>query len=106
QRVFVDLTGVLRGWIGRALMPRVLDVMEARSAAILRRLFADPRLSVIRRSPLSFVRRALRVAAGYGVPATVVQALARPDAARARADRIGADLAARLVLRATATATE
>ena len=45
QRVFVDLTGALRGSVGRALIPRMLDVMEARSAAILRRLFDDPRLS-------------------------------------------------------------
>jgi len=106
QRVFVDLTGVLRGRVGRTLMPRVLDVMEARSAAILRRLLADPRLSVTRRSPLSFLRRALRIVFRYGVPLQIVQALARPEASRARAARIGAALAGRLTLPSTATATE
>ena len=51
-------TSPARSAAGRAArsMPRVLDVMEARSAAILRRLLDDPRLSLTRRSPLSFVR--------------------------------------------------
>ena len=56
QRLFVDLTGVLRSPAGRRLMPRVLDFMEARSAVVLRRLIVDPRLS-LNRSWLSFVRR-------------------------------------------------
>ena len=46
QRIFFDLTPVLRSRPGRAIVPRVFDVMEARSAAVLRRLFADPRFSV------------------------------------------------------------
>ena len=33
---------VLRSTVGRAIVPRVFDIMEARSAAVLRRLFADP----------------------------------------------------------------
>jgi hypothetical protein len=32
QRAFVDVTSVLRSRVGRALVPRILDVMEARSA--------------------------------------------------------------------------
>jgi rifampicin phosphotransferase len=106
QRVFVDLTGTLRGSVGRTLFPRVLDVMEARSATVLRQLMEDPRLSVTRRSPLSFLRRALRIAIRYGVPVTVARALARPEAAHDRADRIGADLARRLAPPAAATAAE
>ncbi len=35
QRPFVDITPVLRSQIGRALVPRVLDVMKARSAVAL-----------------------------------------------------------------------
>lgn len=95
-RAFIDVTGVLRARVGRALMPRFLDVMEARSAAVLRGLFDDPRLSVTRRSPLPFLSRALRIAVRYAVPVRVVQALARPDRARARAGRIGEALAARV----------
>src|SRR6185503_20934029 len=89
-----------------ALFPRVLDVMEARSAVILRGLLADPRLSVTVRSPFPAVRRALRIAVKYTVPVTVAQALLRPAAARARAERIGAEMAARLALSETATAAE
>ncbi|HEX5348536.1 MAG TPA: PEP/pyruvate-binding domain-containing protein [Pseudonocardiaceae bacterium] len=45
QRPFVDITPVLRSRVGRALVPRILDVMEARSAVVLRRLCDDPRLA-------------------------------------------------------------
>ena len=48
---------------GRAIMPRALDVMEARSAVVLRRLFDDPRLSVRPGSRRRFVRPALTLAA-------------------------------------------
>src|SRR5262245_20983950 len=106
QRVFIDLTGVLRGRVGRTLMPRVLDVMEARSAVILRRLCEDPRLSVTQPSPLPFVRRVLRIAFRYRVPLQIFQALRRPDGARARIERIGKELASRLTLPSTATVAE
>ena len=106
QRLFIDLTGIMRGRIGRVLMPRVLDLMESRSATILRRLWEDPRLSVTRKSPLLFIRRVLRIAATYGVPLQVMQAILRPQSAHARAGRIGARLAARLTLPVSATATE
>ncbi len=103
QRLFIDIGNVLRGRVGRQLLPRVLDVMEARSAAVLRGLFDDPRLSVTQRSVLPFVRRVLRVAFHFGVPKRVVEALRRPEKALARADRIGADLARRLEPPATAS---
>ena len=47
---------------GRAIVPRVLDVMEARSAVVLRALFDDPRLAVRTTSRWPFVRRVARVA--------------------------------------------
>jgi pyruvate,water dikinase len=106
QRVFVDLTGTLRSRVGRALFPRVLDIMEARSAAILRGLFSDPRLSLTRRSPFPAIWRALRIAARHKLPVPVAQALLRPAAARERVERIGTEMAARLALPETATATE
>ena len=106
QRVFIDLTGVMRGRIGRSLMPRLLDVMEARSAAILRSLLDDPRLSVTRRSPLLFIKRILRIACRYGIPLQVMQAVLRPAAARARVERVGMRLAGRLTLSDSANLTE
>ena len=95
QRVFVDVTGVLRSRAGRALFPRVLDAMEARSAVILRRLGDDPRLSLINTSMLRFVRRVLRLAAKFHVPITAARALASPDAAYRHARGI-ADVVAQL----------
>src|SRR5262249_9549919 len=106
QRLFIDLTSTLRGRVGRKLMPRMLDVMEARSATILRRLLDDPRLSVTRRSPLLFVRRVLHIALRYAAPLQILQALASPEAARARVARIGEGLTARLTVSDSANAGE
>jgi rifampicin phosphotransferase len=106
QRLFVDMTGTLRSRVGRALFPRVLDMMEARSATILRGLFADPRLSLTIRTPFPAVRRALRIALEHGVPVSFARALANPAGARARAERVGAELTGQLALPETATPME
>jgi pyruvate,water dikinase len=95
-RVFVDITPIMRSAVGRALFPRVLDVMEARSAAVLRSLFDDPRLSVMHRSWWPFVGRIGRLALRYGVPLLAAQALARPPAARRRLERINIELERRM----------
>jgi pyruvate,water dikinase len=106
QRLFADVTGVLRSRLGRKALPRVLDVMEARSAVVLRRLTEDARLSVVDRSPLRFLVRVLRVAAAYHVPFSALRALLRPAAAHRHADRIGAELDQLLAVRTNATAAE
>jgi rifampicin phosphotransferase len=97
QRLFVDLTGIMRGRVGRTVMPRVLDVMESRSAAILRGLFNDPRLSITRHTPWLFLRRVLRLAFRHGIPAQVILALLRPEPARARIERLCQELPSRLM---------
>jgi pyruvate,water dikinase len=90
-RLFLDITLILRSSAGRAVFPRVLDVMEARSAAVLRDLFDDPRLSVVSGwGPV--VRRLAWIAARYGVPLQIAQAVVRPAAARRRLDRLGTRL--------------
>ncbi|MGR6964568.1 PEP/pyruvate-binding domain-containing protein [Geodermatophilus sp. URMC 61] len=94
-RLFFDITPIVRSRAGRAYFPRVLDVMEARSAVVLRGLFDDPRLSVVHSSWLPVVRRLTRLAVRFGVPLQVGQALARPAAARRRLDRVGARLRGR-----------
>jgi pyruvate,water dikinase len=48
----------------------------------------------------------LRIVARFKVPATAARALLRPAAAHRQADRVGADLEARLVVPETATATD
>jgi pyruvate,water dikinase len=88
-RLFFDITTIMRSNPGRAVFPRVLDVMEGRSATVLRDLFADPRLSVVHSSWWPVVRRLGWVAARFGIPLQVAQALARPEAARRRLDRLG-----------------
>ncbi|MFZ3598271.1 PEP/pyruvate-binding domain-containing protein [Streptomyces sp. BH104] len=86
-RVFIDVTNVLRSRTGRALFPRVLDVMEARSARILRGLYDDPRLALTQTSPWPAVRRAARLARRFHAPSTVLRALVDPEAAVGRARR-------------------
>jgi rifampicin phosphotransferase len=106
QRPFVDITPVLRSRVGRALVPRVLDVMEARSAVVLRRLCDDPRLAVQNTSRWPFVRRLLAVLVRFRVPLQIGQALPWPAAARRRVDRIGQRLRSQLSVPAGMTATQ
>jgi pyruvate,water dikinase len=86
QRLYFDLTTVLRSTVGRQIVPRAFDVMEARSAVVMRSLFDLPWLSVIHKSRWPFVRRALRIALRFGVPGRAAQAIARPEAAQRRVD--------------------
>lgn len=105
-RVFFDLTPVVRSSAGRAIVPRVFDVMESRSAAVLRRLFADPRFSVTNRSPWRVLKHVGPVAASARVPESLLRALVRPEAALRRADGVGEQLRAALKVPANATPAE
>lgn len=91
-RVFIDVTNVLRSRTGRAVFPRVLDVMEARSARILRGLYDDPRLALTQTSPWPAVRRVVRLARRFHAPSTVLRALVDPEAAVGRARRTEAQV--------------
>lgn len=106
QRLFVDLTPVVRSSVGRVIVPRVFDIMEARSATVLRRLFADPRFAVTTRSPWRLLRHVVPVAARGRVPETFLRALFRPEAALRRLDVFGVRLRAALVVPANATPAE
>jgi pyruvate,water dikinase len=102
-RLFVNLTSVLRGKVGRALMLRVLDLMESRSAAVLRHVIADPRLSLTRRTPFLFLRRVLRIAFRHGVPAQLFRALSHPEALQQDVRRMADTLAGELDVPDTAS---
>jgi pyruvate,water dikinase len=91
-RLFFDITPIMRSTPGRAVFPRVLDVMEARSAVVLRGLFDDPRLSVVHRSWWPVVRRLALLAVRFAVPLQAVQAVVSPASARRRAYRVGTEL--------------
>jgi pyruvate,water dikinase len=103
QRIFFDLTPVVRSATGRAVVPRVFDVMEARSAAVLRQLFDDPRFSVTVRSPWRILRHIAPVAARARVPESLLRALFRPEAALRRAQLFGERFRAALVVPAGST---
>ncbi|WP_144661889.1 PEP/pyruvate-binding domain-containing protein [Paenarthrobacter nicotinovorans] len=104
QRIFFDLTSVLRSRVGRTIVARVFDVMEARSAKLMRGLFEDPRFSVTIKTPLKLIRHVAPVAAKYRVPESIFRGLFRPDAAMRRVERLDSDLRKALAVPAQATA--
>ncbi|GAA3444907.1 PEP/pyruvate-binding domain-containing protein [Planomonospora venezuelensis] len=105
-RLFIDVTGVMRSRAGRAVVPRLLDMMEARSAVVLRELIRDPGFGVTQPSVRPALRRVLRVAARYRVPARLARALLSPAAAHRSAARVEAALRARLDFPQDVTALE
>ncbi|GAA1962579.1 PEP/pyruvate-binding domain-containing protein [Microbacterium deminutum] len=88
DRIFLDATPIVRSSVGREIMPRALDVMEARSAVVLRGLFSDPRFSVLPGSRRRFARPALRLAMHVRMPLVVAQAVVSPAAAQRRVRRL------------------
>ncbi|MGH3871079.1 MAG: PEP/pyruvate-binding domain-containing protein [Pseudonocardiaceae bacterium] len=106
QRAFIDVTPVLHSRVGRALVPRLLDVMEARSAVVLRRLCDDPRLAEQTTSRWPFLRRLLAVAVRFRIPLWIAQALVSPAAARRRVGQVGRQLQARLTVPVGATSAQ
>ncbi|WP_120522616.1 PEP/pyruvate-binding domain-containing protein [Arthrobacter celericrescens] len=106
QRIYFDLSAVLRSGTGRKIVPRVFDVMEARSAAVMRSLFDDPRFAVTSRTPFRLIRHVAPVIAKYRVPETLLRALFRPDAALERARRFGETLQDHLAVPADASPRE
>ncbi|MGN7250858.1 PEP/pyruvate-binding domain-containing protein [Arthrobacter sp. SAFR-014] len=98
QRIFFDLTAAARSTVGRRIIPRVFDVMEARSAKVLRSVFGDPRLSITRRTPWDLLKHVLPIAARARVPEAAIRALVRPEAALKRLNRFTTEFNATLEL--------
>ncbi|HEY3227869.1 MAG TPA: PEP/pyruvate-binding domain-containing protein, partial [Roseiflexaceae bacterium] len=92
HRLFVDITPALRSTLGRNVLGRVFQVMEARSAAIVRQLASDPRLAPIPTRRWPIVLTLLRLLVRGRIPLRLLQALLRPAVARARVERLGAEL--------------
>ena len=93
-RIFADITPVLRSKQGRALFKWVTRNMESRTAPIIRHLEAEPRLATVPTPWLSVLRAILWVFVPGRIPLRVVEALARPEKARARAARVEAQFRA------------
>lgn len=87
-RLFLDATPAVRSAIGRKILPRLLGVMEARSASVMRGLFEDPRLSVAHRSVRPVLRRVVPALLRLRAPSRAVATVLRPATARARVDRL------------------
>ncbi|KRE30951.1 PEP/pyruvate-binding domain-containing protein [Agromyces sp. Soil535] len=94
DRIFLDATPIVRSSVGREIFPRALDVMETRSAVVLRGLFADRRFSVLPGSRRRFAGPALRLAARVRLPFLVGQALVSPAAAQRRVRRLADEVRA------------
>ncbi|MFI9383641.1 PEP/pyruvate-binding domain-containing protein [Kutzneria sp. NPDC052558] len=93
QRLYADATPALRSRLGRFVVPRVFDVMEARTAVAMRSLFDDPDLTV-RPGSVKAALRIAKVALRMGFPLRLAEALLRPDAAERRLDGLGRHLLA------------
>lgn len=106
QRIYFDLTSVLRSATGRAIVPRIFDVMEARSAAIMRALFEDPRFAVNSRTPFKLVRHVAPILLRFRLPEILLRALFRPNAALDKVQGLGHNLKAALEISADSNPRE
>ena len=104
-RLFVDVTEAVRSKIGREMMPRILGVMEARSAEMVRTLFKDPRMAV-RHGTGPALRVLGRTAVRFGAPRQVARVYTRPAAVRRYIADLQRQLTAGLVLPAEASPAE
>ena len=93
-RIFADITPVLRSKRGRGLFEWVMRNMEARTVDIVRHLAADPRLAPVPTPMRPVLDTILTVFVRGRIPLRVVEALARPEKARARAARVEAQFRA------------
>jgi phosphohistidine swiveling domain-containing protein len=90
-RLFFDITSALRSTFGRRVLDLAMRNMEARTAPILQHLTADPRLSPVHTPAWRVLRAVLAVLIRGRTPPRIVQALVRPEVARARARRVAAE---------------
>ncbi|HYZ04840.1 MAG TPA: PEP/pyruvate-binding domain-containing protein [Rubrobacter sp.] len=93
-RIFADITPVLRSEQGRGLFEWAMRHMEARTVPIVRHLAADPRLAPVPTFIRPVLHAVLSVFVRGRIPLRFVEALARPEKARARAARVEAQFRA------------
>ncbi len=103
QRIWLDLTTAVRSRPGRAILPRVLTLGEARGVTLVRRLFDDPRLELARSSRRPFLRGLARFARRVHLPSRAFLSLTAPERALGYTRLVGEVLDRRLRVPATAT---
>ena len=79
QRLFVDITSVLRNRIGRRAVIAVFGVMEARASALLRTLAQRPEFSIIDSRDHTVLRHIAGALVRNRVPMRVALGLANPE---------------------------
>ncbi|HEY5787664.1 MAG TPA: PEP/pyruvate-binding domain-containing protein [Microlunatus sp.] len=106
QRIFVDITPLLRHPRARRIAVRVAGVMEARTKAVLQHLEDDPRFAPDETTTGRAWPVLLRIFAHTGAPLRLVHALIAPTSALRRVDRIERAVRDRWRIPASATATD
>jgi rifampicin phosphotransferase len=106
QRLFMDITSVLRNRIGRKAVIAAFGVMEARASAVLKVLGEQPEFSIIESSDHTVLRHIAGALIRNRVPVRVVAGLANPELAYRGIAATERRLRRSLTLPANATATQ
>ncbi|MBM7786603.1 PEP/pyruvate-binding domain-containing protein [Tenggerimyces flavus] len=106
QRLFFDFTPILRNEDARSIVPRIFDVMEARSAVIARTLADDPRYAAEQGSGWRLRRRLFRVARRLRAPGTLLAAVIDPRTGHRHAARLTTLMARRTAVPPNASPRE
>ena len=106
QRLFMDITSVLRNRIGRKAVIAAFGVMEARASAVLKVLGERPEFSIIESSDHTVLRHIAGALIRNRVPVRVVAGLANPELAYRGIAATERRLRRSLSLPANATATQ
>ncbi|MDC3955033.1 PEP/pyruvate-binding domain-containing protein [Polyangium jinanense] len=95
NRLFLDITGVLRNPLGRRVFLFASTRMEARTGAVVRTLLEDERLGLVHTPSWKTARSVARALVSIGAPRMVLRGLVKPDAVSAK---IAADADATIAL--------
>jgi phosphohistidine swiveling domain-containing protein len=106
QRLYLDLTSVLRNQIGRRAVITIFGVMEARASAVLKTLAARPEFSIIDSPDHAMLRHIAAALVRNKVPVRVAIGLANPEWAYRGIAAAERRLRQSLTLPANATATQ
>ena len=106
QRIFVDITPILRHPRARRVAVRVAGVMEARTKAVLQHLEDDPRFGPDETTTGRAWPVLVRIFARTRAPLRLVHALISPASALRRVDRIEREIHDRWRIPASATPAE
>jgi rifampicin phosphotransferase len=106
QRLFVDITSVLRNRIGRRAIIAVFGVMEARASAVLKTLAQWPEFSIIDSADHTMPRHIVGALLRNKVPVRAAMGLANPELAYRGIAATERRLRRTLTLPANATATQ